>query len=313
MRFIWLKRSLNPVRRIGRILAIVAIALAAGHLVQTLAARKAVPAAAAVNLPTKIVELSASPEESGLKMKAESLAKPPPQKHIFLAPPVGPVPDAVQAHDCTPMLTALTEPGAMVALTLRAPCDGSARVVVAHGGLTVTERLAPNGRLMLAIPALEQTGQFTVRFADGRRVTALHPVPDLVTVRRFAVQWLGLDGFVLHGFENGADFGQTGDVSPSQPGPTSTGSSLVSLGEPGVESPLIAQVYTYPVEGTADIVVEAPVTAANCGQEMLGQTISSLEGAVQVVDLTLAMPDCSAVGDFLVLKNLASDLKLATR
>jgi hypothetical protein len=201
----------------------------------------------------------------------------------------------------------------MVALTLRAPCDGGARVVLSHGGLTVTERLDANGRLSVMIPALEQTGRFEIRFGNGRSVAVMHPVPDLATVRRFAVQWLGLDGIVLHGFENGADFGQPGDISPSQPGPIASGGWLVSLGEFGVESPLLAQIYTYPAQGEADVVIEAQVTAANCAQDMMGQTISSQDGAAQVVDLTLAMPDCSAVGEFLVLKNLASDMKLAAK
>ncbi len=294
-------------------MAVLAIALAAGHLAQTLAARKATPMAAAVSLPTKIVVLSASPDDPGVKATTNVPVKPLPEQHIFLTPPVAPATDSALARDCTPVLTASTEPGATVALTLRAPCDSGARVVLAHGGLTITQRVGANGRLTLAIPALDQAGQFEIRFADGRSVSAVHPVPDLSTVRRFAVQWLGLDGFVLHGFENGADFGQPGDVSAAQPGPTATGSSLVALGEMSVDSPLMAQIYTFPAEGLAEVVVEAPVTAANCAQEMLGQTISSMEGSATVVDLTLAMPDCSAVGDFLVLKNLAPDMKLATK
>lgn len=309
MAFSWSLFSLSPVRRIGRFLTVVAIALAAGHLAQTLATRKPVPVAALRAVPTKIVELSASPDDAGTTAQPVTLAKTIPDGRDFLTPAAG----AAGARDCMPELTASTEPGAKVALTLRAPCDTGARVVVAHGGLTVTERVATNGRMLLEIPALDQAGQFEVRFADGRRVQVVHQVPDLASVKRFAVQWLGPDGFVLHGLENDADFGQPGDVSPINPGPVRTGGALVSLGDPATETPLMAQVYTYPAAGTADIVVEAPVTAANCGQVMLGQTISSLEGMAQVVDLTLAMPDCSAVGDFLVLKNLASDMKLALK
>ncbi len=318
MAFLWSKLSQGSVRRIGirrlgRFLAILAIALAAGHLAQTVAARKAAPPLAAVNVPTKIVALSASPEATGLATKTDDPSKPLPLNHFFLTPPISQTLDVDLLHDCTPQLAASVEPGAMVALTLRAPCDRGARVVVAHGGLTVTGRVGANGRLALDIPAMDQTGRFEVRFGDGRRIEVLHPVPDLVGVKRFAVQWLGLDGFILHGFENGADFGGPGDVSPNQPGPVATGGWLVTLGEQAVDNPLMAQVYTYPGQGVADIVVEAPVTAANCGQEKLAQTLSSAAGAAEVVDLTLAMPDCSAVGDFLVLKNLASDMKVAAK
>ena len=135
----------------------------------------------------------------------------------------------------------------------------------------------------------------------------------------FAVQWLGAEGFVLHGFENGTELGQTGDIWPNQPGVIpqglveglAGGGWLSLLGEPAVEMPLLAQVWTYPSDGSAArIVVEAPVTANTCGHDLLGQTVIRDADAA---DLTLAVPDCSAVGDFLVLKNLAQNTKLAAR
>ena len=306
MAFAWSKLSERPVRRLGRLLAVLAIAISAGHLVQTLAARKATAVVVADRVPTKIVQLSAAPEvETALPVVKPLTVKPLPAKHIL-----APLPETapVTLRDCKPVLTAAGAAEASVDLSLTAPCDGGARVVLAHGGLTVTGRLAADGTLNLTIPALDEAGRFELRFADGRSVVARHPVPDLAHLRRFAVQWLGLDGFVLHGFENGADFGMPGDVFALQPQ-----GRFAELGDMTVENPLMAQVYTFPAEGVADVVVEARVTAANCSQEMLGQTISSMGGAAQVVDLTLAMPDCSAVGDFLVLKNLAQDMKLATK
>jgi len=77
-----------------------------------------------------------------------------------------------------------------------------------------------------------------------------------------------------------------------------------------VDMPLLAEVYTYPAMGSADVVIEAAVTAQTCGRELLGETLLSEAGRVTVTDLTLAMPDCDAVGDFLVLNNLVPDLTL---
>ena len=168
MALFWSKLSHSPVRKISRFLAVVAIALSAGHLAQTMDAHKAVATADAISLPTKIVSLSASPEETGLMTKPNSLAKPLPAKHIFLPAPTTPTVVANSTPDCRPVLTALTEPGAMVALTLRAPCDGGVRVVVAHGGLTVTERVAANGRPVARL-CLAAAGGADARGFAGQR------------------------------------------------------------------------------------------------------------------------------------------------
>ncbi len=58
--------------------------------------------------------------------------------------------------------------------------------------------------------------------------------------------------------------------------------------------------------------VEAAVTDLTCGRELLGETLTSVGGAVMVNDLTVAMPDCDATGDILVLKNLVPDMKIAS-
>ena len=54
------------------------------------------------------------------------------------------------------------------------------------------------------------------------------------------------------------------------------------------------------------------MTESTCGRELLGETLSSVAGKVQVTDLTVAMPECDAVGDYLVLKNLVPDLNIAS-
>lgn len=301
-----------PARRTGRFIAVLAVALAAGHLAQTLAQRKAIPAAlSALKSPVNIVQLSAAPEEAGLT--AAVLA--PADAHVPQPMPLN-KPQAV-VRRCAPALHLALAEGAMVAVSLIAPCDLGARVELHHAGLTLTERVASNGQMTARLPALDQAGRVEVRFADGRSVAAVRPMPELAHLRRFAVQWAGAQGFVLHGIENGAELGDKDDISPSQPGIIPAGDALggwlSQLGDPNVDAPRLAQVYTYPLAGDADVVVQVPVTATSCGQALNGQTIRSEAGVAVATDLILAMPDCASVGEFLVLNNLAQNTKVAAR
>lgn len=304
--------SALPVRRAGRLLAVLAVALAAGHLAQTLASRKAPPTAlSALKSPVNIVQLSAEPDVAGLV--APLLA---PAGDHGVAAMQAASPQAVVSA-CTPTLHLGAAAGAMVSVSLTAPCDGGARVELRHAGLTLTERVAANGHMSARVPVLDQSGTLEVRFADGRSVIAARPVPELAALHRFAVLWTGKQGFVLHGIENGAEFGAKGDISPSQPGIIPVGQArggwLSLLGDASVENPKLAQVYTYPLDDSADVVVEVPVTSANCGRPLNGQTISSAGGTATATDLTISMPDCSGVGDFLVLNNLGQNTRVAAR
>jgi hypothetical protein len=59
--------------------------------------------------------------------------------------------------------------------------------------------------------------------------------------------------------------------------------------------------------------VDAEVTIANCGLRVEAQTLEVRQaGKMKVQDLTLPIPACGAVGDFLVLQNLLQDLKVAS-
>ena len=143
-------------------------------------------------------------------------------------------------------------------------------------------------------------------------------LPDLAALRRFGVQWQGDDAFQLHAFEGGAAYGQPGDLSAANPRTPSealkAGQGYITLlGDPAAPAPLLAEIYTFPADPAVkpDVVVEAAVTDLTCGRELIGETLASFGGSVYVTDLTLAMPDCDAVGDYLVLKNLVPDLNMA--
>lgn len=303
-----------PVPRLARFLAVIAIAMAAGQLVQTLAARKPVAGAVAMSdTPQEIVQLSASnviPEE-----RAPLSAKP---EGIFavagtkteLEPT--PLPQVAALPDCQIDLALDAEPAAMIGVTLLAPCNANERVVLRHAGLAVTAKLGADGRLLLSMPALVTAARVEVMFANGETIDGALELPEAAALRRFGIQWQGPEAFVVNGFENGADFGEPGHVSPAQLGRPEAG-QLVLLGDSTVDLPLLAQIYTFPAARgqSAEVIIEAAVTEATCGRELLGETIASGANQVKITELTLAMPECSGIGDFLVLKNLASDMKIA--
>ncbi len=93
---------------------------------------------------------------------------------------------------------------------------------------------------------------------------------------------------------------------------------MILLGNPAVSAAQTAQVYTFPTKlakqgGDIELSVEIEVTAANCGKDIEAQSLQTMpNSAPEVHSLDLAMPDCDAIGDFLVLKNLLNDLKVAS-
>lgn len=224
------------------------------------------------------------------------------------ATPATPAAPAQAAETCTATLSATAMPGAVLSLALVAPCDGDARVVLRHAGLAVTGRLSSAGTLFTTLPAMDPAGQVSALFPDGTTADAA-AATEMAGIRRFAVQWQGDDAFQLQVYENGAAFGAPGHVSAATP----VGEGrLAELGDGTVERAMLAQVYTWPAPGTpVEVTLEAAVTARTCNREMLGEALETDAGKVTATEITLAMPDCSGVGDFLLLNNLAGQTTLA--
>ncbi len=327
-----LKSEKITVARLARVLSVMAIAMAAGHLAQTLAARKQVqkaeaePVAVAEALamndrPTDIVLMSAGSTAAPVEFLDRPLAAPATPDlgaRLAAAPDVTEVPLApaaqppVAAEACPIDLALDLGEGGMMGVDVVAPCHFGQRVVLRHAGLAVTFKLDATGRLAVDLPVLLADARIEVGFADGNTVEGALRVDEAAGLRRFGVQWQGPEAFTVHGFENGADFNQPGHVSPARP-KGAGGGVLAVLGDASVDLPLLAQIYTYPVHSVpVEILVEAAVTAETCGQELLGEVIAVEAGEVAVTELSLVMPECSGVGDFLVLKNLPVEMKLAT-
>lgn len=310
-------------RRAARGVAVLAVALTAGHLVQSMGKTpvpKPVASAALTQKPVRVETVAAGP-------KAAALAQPVPKVVVpetivtadagstLLRKPAA-VTKAPPAITCDVSLDLMAEPNAMIGLTLLAPCHPNQRVVLHQGGLAVTGKTTATGALFTALPAMETPALVEVAFADGTRTRAEIAVPDLVPLRRFGLQWQADDTFQIHAFENGATYGEQGHISATDPhrptaGQRTTAGFLTLLGEAGTENPLLAEVYTFPTTAKAEVVVEAAVTEKTCGRELIAETLNSTGGSVFVTDLTVAMPECEAKGDYLVLKNLVLDLNMA--
>lgn len=343
--------SMDLKRRIAGVAAVAAIALGAGHLVQNLSAGKtpaARPSAQLQEKPKAVQTVAAGPEvtapapapapDPALATVTPSAPAPLPapapaplltEAPAAEAPPTPALPGApalaeapvaapVAVPDCSVTLDLVPETHAMIGVTLLAACHENERVILQHAGLAVTAMTTASGALFTGLPGLESDATVTAIFVDGTRVEAQVALPELAALRRFGVQWQGDDAFQLHAFEAGAAYGQPGDLSAANPRTPSDGLKpgqgfITLLGDPAAPAPLMAEIYTFPADpaAKADVVVEAGVNKATCGREILGETLASLGGKATVTELTVAMPECDAVGDYLVLKNLAPQMNIA--
>lgn len=224
---------------------------------------------------------------------------------------------------CGPILSASMKDAAMVSLILTAPCRGDEELVVYHGDLSFSGRLNPLGTYTVDVPAFVAEADFRVVFDDGTEAFAMADVPMADMTDRVALVSSGQSGLQIHALEFGATYNEKGHVwsGAARDAETATlegGGYLVRLGDETTATAMIAEVYTFPDfakkrDGVVRLSVEAEVTSYNCGKEVEGHTIErGRDGEVTQVAMTVAIPDCTAIGEYLVLKNLLRDLKIAS-
>lgn len=243
---------------------------------------------------------------------------------ISLVDPETSVADAVVADACDVSMTASALPMAMVALSVQAPCFASEYVTFHHQGMMFKDIMDAEGQIDLIVPALAENAFFLLSFDNGTGSASSVEVSDFAAYDRAVLQWQGINAVQLHALEFGADYGSDGHVwsaaareldfvSPPKDG------FLVALGDPTADQPLLVEIYTYPTgaalaDGTVALSVEAEVTADNCGREVTAQSLQfGPDYTADALDLTMTMPDCDAIGQFLVLKNMFKDLTLAAK
>lgn len=235
-------------------------------------------------------------------------------------PPAPMVAEPQLAGSCETGFTALAEPGAMVALTLESPCRAGETADFFHAGLRFTVTLDENGLAQTVVPALTENAVFSAEMGDGETISTEILMFTVADYERVGLSWKGQEGFDLYALEGGAAYGEDGHVSITHPfGPdralADEGGFLTSLGE--TEDGYHAAVYSWPLRLTdtdplPQVSIEASVTPFNCAREISATFLRAVPGAeIRTDTLIMAVPGCDAIGDFLVLKNLPRDRKLA--
>lgn len=211
---------------------------------------------------------------------------------------------------------------AMVKLSLSAPCLANERFTLHHNGMMFAEATDAEGRAEISVPALNTKAIFIATFASGASAVADAEVGTLEYYDRVVVQWSGAEGLQIHALEYGSQYGDEGhvwagaarDLASAAKG---EGGFITRLGDAAGFNPMMAEIYTFPSgtalkEGMIRISLEAEVTEQNCATDVEAQTLQkSANERMAVKELMLAMPECDAVGDYLVLKNLFDDLNIA--
>lgn len=223
---------------------------------------------------------------------------------------------------CDVTLEANKSAGGIVILDLKAPCHVNEAVTISHQGLSFTAITSDIGHFTAQVPAFSEIARFDAELVDGSVISTTLVVPDVSEYERVALQWKGDSGLKIHALEMGADYGERGHVWAKSPQSIATalqarGGYIIELGAPDFPGASHIEIYSFPTgqmqkTGVVRLSVEAEVTARTCNKEIKAQALQSgIDGGISIIDLTLAMPDCDAVGDFLVLNNLLRDLKIA--
>lgn len=328
---------MSRIRLIAMVGATVATALGIGYFVQdgsTLSVART-PAMSQVDVSvTKPIINPIIPVETPLKLESITLISampdlPTPQRLVEPVPDLSGRPDALDpslaepemvSAACKMTASATPAPMASVDLIVLAPCFGNEWVTIHHTGMMFSGLTDDSGTLMITVPALTENAVYIVAFPNGKGTVATAQITDLADYNRVVLQWTGKGGFQIHAREFGADYDSEGHIwlgmneNPS----SELHGTIIRLGEPEALVPHMAEIYTYPSgrsekTGIVAMTIETEVTANNCGQDVEAQTLEIDNGSrLRTSDMLLTVPDCDAIGDFLVLNNLVDDMKIAS-
>lgn len=226
--------------------------------------------------------------------------------------------------DCVPVMSASPSVAATVALSITAPCHADASFTIHHQGMMFTAMTDADGKVDLIVPALAEVSVMIAAFDNGDGAVATAAIHDFANYDRAVLQWQGDTAVMLSAYESDAIYGDANHIHAGNPGDmarlnAAEGGYIVRLGDASVDDALMAEIYTFPtgmmgVGPGVMLVAEAEITGGNCGQELNAQSIQiSPNGSTSALDLTMVMPECDAVGDFLILQNMFEDLTLASK
>ena len=221
---------------------------------------------------------------------------------------------------CETILSTTASGSAMLTLEIASPCDADKKVEIRHEALRFAEILDESGSLTVDVPALAETAHIEVQMGEGTVWKTSTTVPDFDDFERVALQWQGQAGVELHAFEYGAARGHPGHIHAGNPR-TPQRAELLGVGFlsklGSVSDGPKAEIYSFPSEvaqntGTVRRWMMVAVTEANCGREIEAQVLRPMPGTgLEPMELSLTVPGCDSVGEFLVLNNLLQDMRIA--
>jgi hypothetical protein len=212
-------------------------------------------------------------------------------------------------------------PAGMLQIVLNAPCDAAGTVRLRHGPLDIAAVLDASGRAQIELPVLDVNFGVDLDFPDGSLRQFATDIASAQDVYRVALAWSDAKVLELHALEYGAAYGSRGHVhaaSPRSPDRALRGAGgfLTQVGDGDAGG---VAVYTFPradapSRGVVRVSIEAEVTRATCGKPVSATAFQSgALGGLEETRISLVMPDCTALGDIVQLKNLFRDLTLAGR
>lgn len=272
-----------------RLIAVMSVAIGAGHFVQS--SRSLVASGASAGLAT---DGRSGDSRLGLPELSD------------ITPVAGTV--GITGQDrCAVTLALAPADGAMIDVSLSAPCNLGERVVIRHSGLSFSATIGGGGQLRLQLPALEVDALVAAYFEGSEILLAQVAVPEAADYIRFAVQMPYPAHFDLRAREGEQVFvsGQVGAIGEQR--------RILNLGSMKSANPLLSQVYSIRKSAflSPDLTVELRISGEICGKTLPAETILSNGGKISKLQFDVAVPNCGASGDILLLKNLLRDLTLA--
>lgn len=283
-------------KQLVHVIAVLSVAIATGQTVENLRSSGPTPEAATATsvglaAPDQHLRSSAALELDG----SESLPV------LTGITPVTAASAKRNEDSCAPELSLTAAEGAMVDVSLYAPCNAGERIVVRHAGISFTSKMGLTGHLSLSLPALASEALVAAYFEGSAAAFATVTVPDAAERTRFAFQAPFPVAFELRAKE-----GDSIHVGKSGVSGQSASERIMTLGSDDVAQPHLSQVYTFPgIDlGSSTLSVEVRITEQTCGRSFVAETRISQGGAVTAQSLPFSVPICGTSGDILLLKNL---------
>lgn len=212
------------------------------------------------------------------------------------------------------MVLALSAP-AMIDVSVTSSCHANERIVISHAGLGFAGMTDEKGRYHTVVPAMSAKGAVSAQIGPDLMLADERMVPDIASVRRFALVQRGQGGLHLNAFIGDSAIGNTTDLQPenSGAGQSDGGGFMIILGDGAMDRPMTTEVISVPSNQLVPrLQVVVDVTDKTCGRDLLGSILRMSPTTTPITDgLSLAVPGCDAVGERVVLDMERADAAVA--